>query len=59
MPTIINISSVVGTKEYVNQGAYTPSKDALMGFTKILAQEIYENGIRVHIIYPGGLLQIW
>ncbi len=55
MPTIINISSVVGTKGYVNQGAYTASKHALTGFTKVLAQEIHEDGIRVHIIAPGGV----
>ncbi|MGB9858240.1 MAG: SDR family NAD(P)-dependent oxidoreductase [Dictyoglomaceae bacterium] len=55
MPTIINISSVVGTKGYVNQGAYTASKHALMGFTKVLAQEVHDDGIRVHVISPGGV----
>ncbi|PMQ00799.1 MAG: 3-oxoacyl-ACP reductase [Dictyoglomus sp. NZ13-RE01] len=55
IPTIINISSVVGTKGYVNQGAYTASKHALMGFTKVLAQEVHEDGIRVHVISPGGV----
>ena len=53
--TIINISSVVGIKGYVNQGAYTASKHALMGFTKVLAQEVFQDGIRVHIISPGGV----
>lgn len=53
--TIINISSVVGIKGYVNQGAYTASKHALMGFTKVLAQEVYQDGIRVHVISPGGV----
>lgn len=53
--TIINISSVVGIKGYVNQGAYTASKHALMGFTKVLAQEVHQDGIRVHIISPGGV----
>ncbi|MCX7942054.1 MAG: SDR family oxidoreductase [Dictyoglomaceae bacterium] len=55
MPTIINISSVVGTKGYINQGAYTASKHALMGFTKVLAQEVHDDGIRVHVIAPGGV----
>ena len=32
---IVNISSVVGYKGYVNQGAYTASKHALAGFTKV------------------------
>jgi 3-oxoacyl-[acyl-carrier protein] reductase len=53
--TIINISSVVGIKGYVNQGAYTASKHALMGFTKVLAQEVFQDGIRVHVISPGGV----
>lgn len=54
--TIINIASVVGTKGYVNQGAYTASKHALMGMTKVLAQELYESNIRVHVISPGGVV---
>jgi len=53
--TIINISSVVGNKGYVNQGAYTASKHALMGMTKVLAQEVHGDGIRVHVISPGGV----
>lgn len=53
--TIINISSVVGYKGYVNQAAYTASKHALMGMTKVLAQEVFDDGIRVHIIAPGGV----
>lgn len=53
--TIINISSVVGTKGYVNQGAYTASKHALMGMTKVLAQEVHKDNIRVHVISPGGV----
>jgi len=52
---IVNISSVVGYKGYVNQGAYTASKHALMGFTKVLAQEVIADGIRVHLISPGGV----
>ncbi len=55
IPTIINIASVVGTKGYINQGAYTASKHALVGFSKVLAKEVFEDGIRVHIISPGGV----
>jgi 3-oxoacyl-[acyl-carrier protein] reductase len=53
--TIMNISSVVGYKGYVNQGAYAASKHALMGMTKVLAQEVFADNIRVHIIAPGGV----
>jgi 3-oxoacyl-[acyl-carrier protein] reductase len=52
---IINISSTVGVKGYVNQGAYTASKHALMGMTKSLAKEVHRDGIRVHVISPGGV----
>lgn len=52
---IINISSVVGHKGYINQAAYTASKHALTGFTKVLSQEVKSMGIRVHLISPGGV----
>lgn len=52
---IVNISSVVGYKGYANQGAYTASKHALAGFTKVLAQEVMADGIRVHLVSPGGV----
>jgi 3-oxoacyl-[acyl-carrier protein] reductase len=52
---IFNVASVVGVKGYANQAAYTASKHALMGFTKVLAQEVKPLGIRVHAICPGGV----
>ncbi|MFO7612045.1 MAG: SDR family oxidoreductase [Clostridia bacterium] len=54
-PSIINISSVVGIKGYENQSAYSASKHALAGFTKAMAREVQKDGIRVHIISPGGV----
>lgn len=52
---IINMSSVVGVKGYVNQALYGASKHALMGLTKVLAKEVQADGIRVHAICPGGV----
>ena len=52
---IINISSVVGHKGYVNQAAYASSKHAVLGFSKSLANEVYTQNIRVHTICPGGV----
>lgn len=52
---IINISSVVGHKGYVNQAAYAASKHAILGFSKSLANEVYTQNIRVHTICPGGV----
>ena len=54
-PVIINISSVVGFKGYTGQAAYASSKHALAGFTKVLAKEVQEDGIKVHLISPGGV----
>jgi 3-oxoacyl-[acyl-carrier protein] reductase len=54
-PVIINIGSVVGFKGYANQAAYASSKHALTGFTKVLAKEVQEDGIKVHLISPGGV----
>jgi len=52
---IVNISSVVGVKGYVNQTAYSAAKHALMGLTKALAREVQKDGVRVHAICPGGV----
>ncbi|MFW5695452.1 MAG: SDR family oxidoreductase [Alkalispirochaeta sp.] len=52
---IIVIGSVVSTAAYPNQGAYTASKHALYGFTKVLAKELHPEGIRVQTILPGGV----
>ncbi|GAK56295.1 short-chain dehydrogenase/reductase SDR [Candidatus Vecturithrix granuli] len=53
--TILQIVSVIGVKAYVNQGIYTASKHALMGMSKVLAQEVQKDNIRVHTILPGGV----
>jgi len=54
-PVIINIGSVVSFKGYTDQSAYTASKHALAGFTKVLAKEVQQDGIKVHLISPGGV----
>jgi 3-oxoacyl-[acyl-carrier protein] reductase len=53
--TVVNIGSVVSFKGYEMQAAYTASKHALAGWTKVLAREEVSNGIRVHLIAPGGV----
>ena len=53
--SIVNLASVVAHAGYPLQSAYTASKHALLGFTKSLAAEVYQQGIRVHAIAPGGV----
>jgi 3-oxoacyl-[acyl-carrier protein] reductase len=53
--SILNIASVVGIKGFPNQGAYTASKHAMVGLTKVIAEEGREFGVRAHVICPGGV----
>ena len=52
---IINICSTASHRGYASQSAYCASKHALLGFTKVLAEETRGTGIRVHAISPGGV----
>lgn len=54
-PCVVNLGSVVSSKGYVNQGAYTASKHALLGLTKVFAREVHDDGIRVFSVEPGGV----
>lgn len=54
-PCMVNIASVVGVKGYAHQTAYTASKHALRGFSLALAEELHPQGIRVHVVCPGGV----
>ena len=55
IPVIINVGSVVATKGYALQAAYTASKHALHGWSKVMAKELQTEGIRLHVINPGGV----
>jgi len=52
---IVNIASVVAVKGYANQSAYSASKHAVLGMSKALARELQADGIRVHVLCPGGV----
>ena len=51
---VINICSVASILALPNGGSYSISKYALMGFTKVLREEMKEHGIRVTAILPGA-----
>src|SRR5205823_1678721 len=51
--SIINISSVEGLRGSVGLAAYTASKFAVRGMTKVATGEFGKYGIRVNSIHPG------
>jgi len=52
---IVNIASMASLKPYPNQGAYVASKHAVLGLSKVLADEMRPHGVRVTAICPGGV----
>lgn len=53
---IINIASIAGRQGVATQGHYAATKAAVITLTRVLAQELGEDGIRVNAICPGIIL---
>jgi len=53
--TIINLGSTSSKRWYRGQGPYCAAKHGVLGFTKVLAEEMREHDIRVSAILPGGV----
>lgn len=51
---IFTLCSIASIKAYPNGGSYSISKFALLGFTKVLREELKEHGIRVTAVLPGA-----
>ncbi|MHA7840038.1 MAG: SDR family NAD(P)-dependent oxidoreductase [bacterium] len=53
--SIVNISSIAGTRGLPEHGAYGASKWAVRGLTKVAASELGAFGIRVNSVHPGAV----
>jgi short-subunit dehydrogenase len=51
---IFNMCSIASVIAYPNGGSYSISKFALLGFSKVLREEMKQQGIRVTAILPGA-----
>jgi short-subunit dehydrogenase len=52
--TIINVLSVVTKKTFTNSSAYTASKMGLLGYVRVLREEVRKDNIRVINVIPGA-----
>ena len=50
---IVNVSSVVGIHGNPGQTNYAASKAGIIGFTKSLARELGNRGVRANVVAPG------
>jgi len=58
--TIINVLSVAAEKIFERSSVYTASKTGLLGYTKVLREEVRKYNIRVVNILPGATeTQMW
>ena len=53
-PHIFNMCSIASKIAYPNGGSYSISKFALLGFNKVLREELKDKGVKVTAILPGA-----
>jgi len=52
--TIISVGSVVTSRSLAGSAAYTASKYGLLGFSRVLAEEMRPHGVRVGVLSAGA-----
>jgi short-subunit dehydrogenase len=50
---VVNVSSVAATLSSPGEAAYDASKSALSVFSEAMAIDLWDNGIKVLVVYPG------
>ncbi|MEY2570194.1 MAG: hypothetical protein QOE63_544, partial [Acidimicrobiaceae bacterium] len=53
--SIINVSSILGTRGMKYASAYCATKAGLVNMTRAIALEYAEHGVRVNVVCPGGI----
>jgi short-subunit dehydrogenase len=57
---IVNIGSVAGRVGSPRESAYAASKYAMTGWSEVLASDLSDTGVKVHLIVPGAIdTEIW
>jgi short-subunit dehydrogenase len=57
---IVNVGSVAGRVGSPRESAYAASKYAMTGWSEVLAADLLETGVKVHLIVPGAIdTEIW
>ncbi len=51
---IVNIGSVAATRPISGTAAYAATKAGLLAFSRVLAEEVRRDGIRVMVLHPGA-----
>jgi NADP-dependent 3-hydroxy acid dehydrogenase YdfG len=53
--SIINVASVAARRAIPGGAAYTATKAGVMGFSRVLAEELRVGGVRVGVLLPGAV----
>ena len=53
--TIINVASIAARRPIPGAAAYTATKAAVVGWSRVLAEELRADGVRVGVLVPGAV----
>ena len=53
--TIVNIASIAATRAIAGAAAYSATKAGVVGFSRVLADEVRRDGVRVGVLLPGAV----